>query len=366
MKVCPTCREQFEDEMNFCTFDGKALSPVRQRAAARRKPAAFDGQGARVRVPAAGGYVQAGRRAGAGKLIVAAVLMAAAIVGVVAALVLLDGREARREAARSGPSAAARTEAAAPAIIPEAVKPRVLLGEMSRQDLMDLLPKNLLRRFRAGDTAQGTPDDLRVLSGEAADYVVLVGAGSVEGPRRAPTARILVLKYEEEQFRDVTRQSLPRRYAEGVVEGQRAGAEFDQASAKIILREAASSPSVVDECAKCEHAYQQVALEWKGDCYVESSRGWENDRYTAFYVAADALAKRRVDQAARPFIESSLDHLIASGFERDGESGWAVEWRSDDDEADTADYELNNGIDRLIVTVSKIKGQWKVVEITEN
>jgi hypothetical protein len=366
MKVCSNCREKFEDEMNFCTFDGSPLRFAGPRPPARHKAAAFDGQGAQVRIPAAAGYRRERRARQIGrKTVLVAALMIAAIGGTVAALRLLEGKS-RPAPSQSAYSVAAPAALAQAEPAEETVKPRVSLGELNRQELMELLPKNLLRRFRAGDTAQGTPDDLRVLSGEAADYVVLIGAGNVASTSRAPSARILVLKYEEDRFQDVTRQSLPRRYGEGVIEGQRAEVNFDEASVKIILREPASLTSVVDECPKCEHAYQQVTLEWKADRYLESARAWENSRYTAFYVVADALAKQRVDAPARPFIESSLDPVIAKGFARTGARGWAVEWRSDDDEAETADYELNNGLDHLIITVSKIKGQWKAVDITGN
>jgi hypothetical protein len=130
------------------------------------------------------------------------------------------------------------------------------------------------------------------------------------------------------------------------------------------VRGAASSNSVVQECATCDHAYQVVALEWKNGRYVESARTWENDRYTVFYLVAEALEKKKVDSRARPFIEASLDPIISQGFPRNGKEGWTVEFHGEEG-AETAGYELNNNFDRLLITVAIVKGQWKAVQITE-
>jgi hypothetical protein len=32
MKTCPVCREEFEDELRFCTFDGATLPAGRKSA----------------------------------------------------------------------------------------------------------------------------------------------------------------------------------------------------------------------------------------------------------------------------------------------------------------------------------------------
>ena len=76
-----------------------------------------------------------------------------------------------------------RLNSAAPEAAPpaeEAETPK-LPSEMAREELMKILPRNLLRRFHAGEQSQGTPDDLRVIKDETGEHVVLLGAGRLDG-----------------------------------------------------------------------------------------------------------------------------------------------------------------------------------------
>jgi hypothetical protein len=130
------------------------------------------------------------------------------------------------------------------------------------------------------------------------------------------------------------------------------------------VRGSASSNSVVQECATCDHAYQVITLEWKNGRYTETARTWENDRYTVFYLVAEALEKKKVDTRARPFIETSLDPIVAQGFPRNGKEAWTFEFHGEEG-AETASYELNNNFDRLTITVAMVKGQWKATQIVE-
>ena len=365
MKICPHCREQFEDELKFCTFDGTVLRP--QAASPATAPGAprYKTQAA-SRIPsydvAQDDYAAAPRSNGwkTAFLFLLAINLIAG--GALAAYLLMRPQPKKDET----PAMATTPQATAPdttAPVEEVEAPK-LPSEMAREELMKILPRNLLRRFHAGEQSQGTPDDLRVIKDEAGEHVVLLGAGRLDGPSRTPAGRILILKYEENDFKDVTRQALPTPYASGAVAGEQAEVKFDETGVNLLIHEPASLRTIVAECAQCEHAYQQVKLEWKGTRYGESARAWENDRYTAFYVVADALEKRRVDGRARAFIDRSLDPIIAQGFARNGKDGWTVEAQSET-QADNAAYELNNGDERLLIRVSRVNGQWKAVQIDD-
>ncbi|HJQ69462.1 MAG TPA: hypothetical protein VKA70_10835 [Blastocatellia bacterium] len=365
MKICPQCREQFEDELKFCTFDGAVLrpqgaSPMTATGSGRYKTQTSP------RLPsydvAEYDYRTEPRRNG-WKTAFFFLLAINLIAGGALAMYLLMRAQPKPAAT---PVAAATTQPApteAAATVEEAEAPKPP-SEMAREELMKILPRNLLRRFHAGEQSQGTPDDLRVIKDEMGEHVVLLGTGRLDGPSRTPAERILVLKYEENEFKDVTRQALPNAYASGAVAGEQADVKFDETGVNLLIHEPASSKAVVAECAQCEHSYQQVKLEWKGARYGEAARAWENDRYTAFYVVADALEKRRIDARARPLIDKSLDPIIAQGFARNGKDGWTVEVQSET-QGDQAAYELNNGDERLLIRVSRVNGQWRAVQIDD-
>ncbi len=367
MKICPQCREGFEDDKKFCTFDGAVLrtstpnrTTVSNSASYKRqtdaKYASYDvAEKTYAVAPGSSGWKTA-----------FFFLLAINIIGgaALAAYLLLkpEAKPAPTPAAVASTPQPSATEPVAPT---EEVKAPQLPSEMASEELMKILPKNLLRRFHAGEEAQGMPDEMRVIKDETGEHVVLLGAGRLEGAARTPAGRILVLKYEQNDFRDVTRQALPPTYASGAVAGEQADVKFDETGVNLLIHEPASSKAIVYECSQCEHAYQQVKLEWKGTRYSEVARAWENDRYTAFYVLADALEKRRVDARSRPFIDKSLDPIITEGFARNGKGGWTVEAR-EHNEADRATYEMNNGDKRLLIRVSRVSGQWKAVQIDDD
>ena len=366
MKTCPQCREEFEDDKKFCTFDGTVLrtsTPARTTVSntasyKRQAPAKYSSY------EVADESYAAAPRSNGWKTAFFFLLAINLIAGGALAAYLLLRPEARPAAAPAAVAPPPQPIAPEPAATAEEAKVAQLPSEMAREELMKILPKNLLRRFHAGESSQGTPDDLRVIKDETGEHVVLVGAGRLDGAARTPAERILVLRYDQNDFRDVTRQVLPSLYASGAVAGEQADVKFDETGVNLLIREPASSRAIVEECSQCEHAYQQVKLEWKGTRYSEASRAWENDRYTAFYVLADALDKRRVDLRARPLIDKSLDAIITEGFDRNGKDGWAVEAHSNN-EADRGTYELDNGDKRLLIRVSRVNGQWKAVQIDD-
>jgi hypothetical protein len=361
MKTCPVCREQFENELRFCTYDGATLVAATRTASGALRAPQLEG------APTVVFNADAHKREGNGWKWAFLVLLMLVLVGVgIGAAYLVMNRQSRVAVTTAPPVAVSESKQtpaqAAPDAQPDDKPPS--LATLGRQELMDRLPQNLLRRFHSGDPGQGMPDDLRIVGGPKGECVVLIGSGKLEGGLRTPVERILLLKFEEDEFRDVTRQLLPAAYASGTLAGKGAQVKFAETGASILVRGAASSNSIVQECGTCEHAYQVVTLEWKNGRYVETSRAWESDRYTTFYVVADALEKKQVDSRARPFIESSLDPIIAQGFPRTGKEGWTVEFHGEEG-AETGSYELNNNFDRLSITVSIVKGQWKAVQIAE-
>ncbi|HEV8486505.1 MAG TPA: hypothetical protein VGV87_23370 [Blastocatellia bacterium] len=359
MKTCPVCREQFEDELRFCTFDGAPLPGGPKGASGALRNQHLDEEPTAV-------YGGSHRREGSGwKWAFFVLLMLVLAGGGIGAAYMVKNRQNRAPAITASPVVVteARQTAATP-ISDEAVDKPPSLAALSRQELMDRLPQNLLRRFHSGDPGQGLPDDLRIVAAPKGECVVLLGSGRLEGGPRTLVERILILKFEEDEFKDMTRQLLPAAYGSGTITGRGAQVKFAETGTNILVRGTASSNSVVKECATCDHAYQVVTLEWKNGRYVESARTWENDRYTVFYLVAEALEKKKVDSRARPFIETSLDPIIAQGFPRNGNEGWTVEFHGEEG-AETAAYELGNNFDRLSITVAMVKGQWKAVQMVE-
>jgi hypothetical protein len=358
MKQCPTCREEYDDDLKYCTYDGAVLRGRAGRpTGAPSRPSGptkvYSSANANVRERSYNGWK-----------IAFFVLLVAVLAGNGSFLFfyVLQPVGRTREPEQPPPPAAQKEAVAAIPVAVPATATSPSITEMSRESLLDILPKNLLRRFHAGETTQGRPDDLRTIKGETGEFVVLVGAGRREGSSASPDERILVLKSDGDEFKDVTAQSLPRSLSDGIVSGRRADARFDETGPGLWLRELASSKSVVNECADCDHSYQEVRLEWKGSRYVESSRAWENEAYAVFYATADAIEKRRVDGRARPVIDRSLDPIINQGFARAGKTGWTVEWQNGDN-AELAEFLLSNGTDRLQIRLAKLKGQWRAVEI---
>ena len=360
MKTCPVCREQFENELRFCTYDGAPLSATTKSASGALRGEQHEGGPTLVYSDA--DYPQAGSGWKWAFLVLLALVLLGG--GIVAAY-FFRNRQSPAPAATAPPVAASQPKQTT-VTPPEAdpADPPASLAQLSRQELIERLPQNLLRRFHLGEPGQGMPDDLRVVGPPKAEFVVLLGSGRLEGGVHAPVERLLILKPEGDDFHDVTRQLLPSAYGSGTLAEKGSHVKFAETGSNLVVRGAASSNAIVKECATCEHAYQVVTLEWKNGRYVESARTWESDRYTAFYLVADALEKKKVDSRARPFIEPSLDPIIAQGFPRTGKEGWTVEFHGEEG-AETAGYELSNNFDRLLITVTIVKGQWKAVKIDE-
>jgi hypothetical protein len=350
MKTCPVCREPFEDELLFCTFDGTPLPGNDSGQAGLRQ----------MGDPYAGSYERGRNGWKTAFFFLLAIVLAGAAVG---GFYLFKEQQARQSLVTVSTPVTLPSKEAAPPVVSEGDDKRGLLTDLSRQELMDRLPANLLRRFHAGEPGQGTPDDLRVLSVDKHEYVAMVGSGKLEGGNTS-VERILILKYEENDFRDATREVLPSAYAAGAIMGKGAEAKFDEGGNNIVVREPRTPGSIVQTCGSCDRPYQIITLQWKNGRYVETARTWDNDRYTAFYVVADALEKKRIDNRARPFIESALDPIIAEGFPRNGKDAWTVEWHGDEG-AETGAYELGNSFDRIVITVSRVGGHWKAVEIAD-
>jgi hypothetical protein len=350
MKSCPTCREQFDDEMMFCTFDGTPLQSPGGRT------------GSRGRTKLHPGDQESSARIGNGWKVAFFLLLFVTVAagGVFAYLAKRGGKVTPQQTIEQKlPDEKQSFGGERP---PEVPLKKASLLEMSQQELMENLPKNLLRRFHLGEPGQGTPDDLRIISADKEELVVLVGSGRLEGSSRTSAERLLILKYDGTQFTDVTKQSVAGSYGSGIVKGRGAQIKFEDGTNTIFVREPASSSSVVQECASCDHAYQIVTLEWKNGRYVETARTWDSDRYTVFYLVAEALEKKKIDARARPFIDPALEPVIAQGFPRTAKEGWLAEWR-DDDDSETASYELTNTADRLVITLSRAKGDWRAVQI---
>jgi hypothetical protein len=349
MKVCPRCNKQFGDRLIYCAFDGGLLYE-KAGAPAEYETADFERFEARVN----------------GWKVAFFVLLAIVLVGGggLAAYFLLSEEPVPPNIFESvRPAVEAKT------VEPpkELENPETLtsITELPAEELLEILPKNLMRRFHAGEPSQGKPDDHRVIEDEKGEFVVLIGAGKISEGDQVSSHRILILQFGENQFRDLTKQLLPPAYSRGIVSGRMAQVEFESDGPAITVREPASSNAVVNECLSCEHAYQQVRLEWKASRYDEAGRAWENDRYTAFYVAADALEKRRVDELARPLIEPSLDARIAEGFARRGREGWYVRQLPDSMTEDSCRYQMGNGEEFLTFSLAKSNDRWKVIRISD-
>ncbi|MEW6212816.1 MAG: hypothetical protein AB1631_31120 [Acidobacteriota bacterium] len=353
MKYCPHCREGFEDDLKYCTFDGTALRVIPPDA--------------RVITPLPDLRETRSRRAGRGVWKFAFIILFLVAITSAAALAVIYLRRAQpsERAVQPAQSKPTQTNAVESPAVNEETKTVVELAQIPRAQLMEMLPQNLLRRFHAAGADQGKPADLRIVRDDKSQYVVLVGTVRVEGGGQRLAERVLILQYDEEQFIDVTRRALPLSVSSGVILGQRSQAKFDAESSNLLITIPASSSAIVKECASCEHAYQVITLEWKGSRYVETGRQWDNDRYTVFYVVAEALERRRVEGRARGLIAPALDPVISEGFDRSEREGWTVQARVENEASETGDYELINGERSLIITVSKINGQWKAVRISD-
>lgn len=338
MKHCPTCSEEFEDELNYCMFDGAVLHPpgVQNDSGGERDERRVD----RWKVAFFGLL---------GAILVASVSFGGSMF-YRGADKAVEAKAGRKSVERS-PLTPSRDADREPVTQPQS------FSKLGRAEILEIIPKHVVGWFR-----DGVPNEIKVVAAKDIEYLVLLGIGrSASGA--GPAERVLALVNDGEEFKDVTRQVLPASFGSGLF-GPRSQVKFDAGGSKIILRVPASSNKIVDECPSCEHAYQRITLEWKDGRYVESERAWDNDRYTAFYVVAEALEHRRVDTRARPLIDRGLDGVLSRGFDRVEQKGWIVENLTEDDQASTAEYQLRNGADRLTITVSRMNGRWKATRVS--
>lgn len=359
MKICPTCREEYENQFSYCTFDGIKLKkmPIQKQSKESRiksKPA-----NAKTAMTLSSRPVPRGNL---GKISLYSFLGVAFLGSSLLAVYTLVRKDSKSEEPLRLVETASQPSVSEEPTPSEEIKPSTILAEMPREQLLNLLPQNLLRRFHSGARSQGKPDDMRVIKGEKGEYVVLIGSGP-DRESRTPASRILVFYYDGQQFSEVTGSLLPPPLSRGVIAGLRSELRFDSESPNLVARVVASTNSLVSECSTCDRAYQQINLEWKGSRYMESRRVWNNDPYTAFYVTADALERKRIDGRARLFVDESLAGEIYLGLGRNGNQPWSVQQFGDSDGADKASYELSNGTASLIINLSKENERWKAVRI---
>lgn len=360
MKICPTCREEYENQFSYCTFDGVKLNKLPKQ----KKPKASRAKSKVASVkPVVTLSSRPVPRGNLGKIALYSILGIVFLVSSLLAVYTLARKSTKSEQPlKLVESAAAPSVTEEPRPVEE-IKPATILAEMPREQLLNLLPQNLLRRFHAGERSQGKPDDMRVIKGEKGEYVVLIGSGGIDRDSKTPANRILVFHYDGQQFTEVTGSLLPQPLSRGIIAGLRSELRFESESPNLVARVVASSGAVVSECSTCDRAYQQINLEWKASRYAESKRVWNNDPYTALYVTAEALEKKRIDSRARPFIPESLEGEIYLGLKRNGTQSWSVQQISDSDGADRAAYELSNNSERLTVSLSKENDRWRAVKI---
>lgn len=358
MKICPTCREEYESQFSYCTFDGVKLRKLPGQK--RSKPVR-----ARSHTESANPMMLISSplpRGNAGKIGLYALVGVAFLSITLTAIYTLvrkdsvSTRPLRLVEAASQPSTIEEPSTA------EEVKTAAILAEMPREQLLSLLPQNLLSRFHAGGRSEGRPDDMRIIKSEKGEYVILIGSGGLERESKTPVSRILAFQYDGQKFSDATAALLPLPLSRGAIAGLRSEIRFDSESPNLVARLVASTVSLISECATCDRAYQQITLEWNGSRYVESKRVWNNDPYTAFYVTAEALEKHRVDERSRLFVDQSLEGEIYLGFQKNANQPWSVQ-RIGDEGSDKVSYELSNGDERLIITVSKENDRWRAVKI---
>ncbi len=356
MKICPKCQEEFDDDMNFCLFDGVALRGAGFSSA--RFSYADDPGFPQSRT----GYRRPSRLKTAFFILFALTIIAAGGWAVYHRVKQQSPAPASRDANIIQSNSKTEAASSQPPDLNGRASESLVITDLSHDELLKILPKNPMRRFHEGEREEGKPDDSRVLRSETDQYIALVGSGrSAEAPKTI-SARLLILKVDGQQLRDVTRQSAPRVVAGGYISGARSQIQFDEGN-NLVARVPVSPSSIIDECATCEHAYQLVTMTWKGAAYVESEREWDNDRYTAFYVAADALDRKKVDSKARSIVERPLDPFVSQGFSRRDKKGWSVESLTEDNAATTAEYELSNGSGRIVIRVSRINGTWRAVKM---
>jgi hypothetical protein len=220
-----------------------------------------------------------------------------------------------------------------------------------------------------------------VITEEDAQYLVVLSTS----PRDDDEAKDLLLsvfKLDGNHLADVTREAVPAYFPAARIGDQFSEISFRGNGRDITIANpiAPDDRGLIGSCSDCEQAYTTQDINWQQGEYVLGSAGWHNDAYTACYVVARALEKKRIMEKDRPFIATNLDGEITLGFER-GVEQWELEKLSrdilesmDEDHVplnaglpetneNSLFYRLSNGLNTIILTVSKNGEQWQVVAL---
>jgi hypothetical protein len=188
------------------------------------------------------------------------------------------------------------------------------LATLSSAELLKLVPVNALSRFKTtgGDHL---PDELRVVRDEIDQYLVLTGTEVADSSKQ--TRNIMVFKFDSGSLADITREAVPADFSRTQLSDEHCQLRFYGRSADLEVSVPVSNraDAIIEECAGCEHAYSSQDLVWCGDRYeLVGSPRWRNDAYTAFYLTAQALEKRSIDDDSRAFIDDAVSIAIMNGL----------------------------------------------------
>ncbi len=358
MKYCPICYEGFEEDLLFCTFDGEALQLLEtgQRITGRQPIFEEWRNEQKKKVSTAQSHRRKAKPLSRTIVIGSSSVVALCVVAAAVTYLFLS-----RNMSVETPitNAATATSASKPeeALAPSEAKSLPSLSELSSERLQAMLPPALMRRF-----AHNRSEDMRILKTDKGEVAVLIGSGGYDSVSGATLRRLLIVKYESEQFADVTPHLLPAGFSAGAVAGARAQVRFDNETPNLFIRVQVPNGGVLRECSSCDHAYQTVTLEWTGARYAETHRTWDDDAFTAFFVFAQALSKRQADVKSKPFMSDAVAVEVSQGFARNSKQGWTVHGRGEGQDSNTVSYELSNGEENLAVTLSKASGRWQVLK----
>lgn len=248
-----------------------------------------------------------------------------------------------------------------------AAAPTIKLQDLSRQQLLDMVPVHILSRFRS-PSSDTLPDDLRVFNEGEDQYVVMVG--SRESESKEMEKAVVVFKLEGGSLSDVSREVLPADLPQGRVCSSLCDLKFYNKAADIelALPVTLNSSPLNEDCANCEHAYMLQELSWCTTGYELGTKMWRNDAYTAVYLTAQALNRKSVNYDERIFIDHEVDAEISKGFEKDANIPWKAQNVTEAEDyqmknLDSFNYTIGNGTNAVYLTVSKIDGRWRTMAI---
>jgi hypothetical protein len=274
-----------------------------------------------------------------------------------------------RMAAPADSPVVSRTTEAESVASSSAPAPALDLSVLGQEDLIKLLPSYALVRLKA-DNGASKPDSMKVIKDKTDQYLALLASRVIANNRRE--RMLMVFKVEGNQLVDVTRQDVPQSYPNGRIGDENLKVRFAEESSNIEIASSVwPSNDMVANCADCERAYAVEQLVWEDSSYKPGPKSWNNDPFTACYVAVKALDKRGIDEETRPFITESLDDEIRAGIGDKFDDSWRVE-RLDSDEQKQGEerssitYRLSNGVETIVVTVGKNGDQWQAMELARD